>query len=205
MSRRSKPAWTATPCWCSTTSPSPTTPGRILPQFGDLEATLAGEMAKPEDRRMELEMADISNVDRDNRMRPRTTGSGWIHWVTGCGIPTPRSARFRREILDAVGAHNAEQRRQHANLPTCAPPTTRWMRARKPKSKIWSRNTRSPSRARSWASPTSPTRIAPKCAPVRHRLVSTHPVTGRNSLYLASISAASSAGRCPRRAPSSAT
>ena len=42
--------------------------------------------------------------------------------------------------------------------------------------------------------------------PVRQRLVRTHPVTGRKSLYLSlACRHASSAGRCPRRAPSCAT
>ena len=44
------------------------------------------------------------------------------------------------------------------------------------------------------------------CSPVRHRLVSTHPLTGRKSLYLSlAYRRASSAGRCRRRAPASAT
>ncbi len=37
--------------------------------FGDLEISSGGEMSKPEDRRLKLEMADISNLDRDNRLR----------------------------------------------------------------------------------------------------------------------------------------
>src|ERR1700739_4307222 len=37
--------------------------------FGELEISSGGEMAKPEDRRLKLEMADISNLDRDNRPR----------------------------------------------------------------------------------------------------------------------------------------
>ena len=42
--------------------------------------------------------------------------------------------------------------------------------------------------------------------PVRQRLVRTHPVTGRKSLYPGiAYRHASSAGRCRRRAPSSAT
>jgi alpha-ketoglutarate-dependent taurine dioxygenase len=37
--------------------------------FGELEISSGGEMSRPEDRRLKLEMADISNLDRDNRMR----------------------------------------------------------------------------------------------------------------------------------------
>src|SRR3954451_19926701 len=37
--------------------------------FGDLEISSGGEMSKPEERRLKLEMADISNLDRDNKLR----------------------------------------------------------------------------------------------------------------------------------------
>lgn len=40
--------------------------------FGELEVTLAGQMAKPEDRRFQqLELGDISNVDAKERLRAR--------------------------------------------------------------------------------------------------------------------------------------
>src|SRR3954454_22078525 len=38
-------------------------------RFGELEVSSGGEMSKPEERRLKLEMADISNLDRNNRMR----------------------------------------------------------------------------------------------------------------------------------------
>jgi alpha-ketoglutarate-dependent 2,4-dichlorophenoxyacetate dioxygenase len=38
-------------------------------RFGELEISSGGEMSKPEDRRLKLEMADISNLDRNNQMR----------------------------------------------------------------------------------------------------------------------------------------
>jgi alpha-ketoglutarate-dependent 2,4-dichlorophenoxyacetate dioxygenase len=37
--------------------------------FGELEVSSGGEMSKPEDRRLKLEMADISNLDRDDKLR----------------------------------------------------------------------------------------------------------------------------------------
>ena len=37
--------------------------------FGELEISSGGEMAKPEDRRLKLEMADISNLDRNSKLR----------------------------------------------------------------------------------------------------------------------------------------
>ncbi|HET7881823.1 MAG TPA: TauD/TfdA family dioxygenase, partial [Acetobacteraceae bacterium] len=41
--------------------------------FGELEVTLAGQMAKPEDRRLgeRLELGDISNLTARNELRPR--------------------------------------------------------------------------------------------------------------------------------------
>src|ERR1700722_14320385 len=39
--------------------------------FGELEATLAGEMTKPEERRMANELGDISNLDHRNQLRAR--------------------------------------------------------------------------------------------------------------------------------------
>ena len=37
--------------------------------FGELEISSGGEMARPEERRLKLEMADISNLDRNNVLR----------------------------------------------------------------------------------------------------------------------------------------
>ena len=37
--------------------------------FGELEISSGGEMSKPEERRLKLEMADISNLDRGNKLR----------------------------------------------------------------------------------------------------------------------------------------
>jgi alpha-ketoglutarate-dependent 2,4-dichlorophenoxyacetate dioxygenase len=39
--------------------------------FGELEATLTGEMTRPEERRMVNELGDISNIDHRNRIRAR--------------------------------------------------------------------------------------------------------------------------------------
>ena len=37
--------------------------------FGELEISSGGEMSRPEERRLAIELADISNLDRDNRVR----------------------------------------------------------------------------------------------------------------------------------------
>jgi alpha-ketoglutarate-dependent 2,4-dichlorophenoxyacetate dioxygenase len=37
--------------------------------FGELEISSGGEMSKPEERRLKIEMADISNLDTQNRIR----------------------------------------------------------------------------------------------------------------------------------------
>jgi alpha-ketoglutarate-dependent 2,4-dichlorophenoxyacetate dioxygenase len=59
--------------------------------FGEREATLAGEMTGPEERRMVNELGDISNIDHRNRIRARTMGSASTRSATGCGTPMPRS------------------------------------------------------------------------------------------------------------------
>ncbi|HEY8288459.1 MAG TPA: TauD/TfdA family dioxygenase, partial [Acetobacteraceae bacterium] len=40
--------------------------------FGALEVSSGGEMSRPEERRLKLEMADISNLDRNNHLRNAT-------------------------------------------------------------------------------------------------------------------------------------
>ena len=63
--------------------------------FGELEVTLAGQMAKPEERRFQqLELGDISNLDQGRGCAPAMTAGGCMRWRTCSGIPTHHSARL---------------------------------------------------------------------------------------------------------------
>ncbi len=85
-------------------------------------------------RRRDEQAGGPAAEDRDGRyLQPRsqqqvcaqpTTGCAWARWATGCGIPTRRSGRFRRNIRCC---RRGLCRAQAAipNLPTCARPMTR--------------------------------------------------------------------------------
>ena len=120
--------------------------------------------------------------------------------ATGCARATSQAAvcagqpavalrrvvpRHRRGLFAAVCAHRAGPAATPSS-PTCAPPMTRWMPQRSARSKTWSANIRSCFRARARVCRLEPEAQRARIAPVRHRLVRTHPVTGRKSLYLSS-------------------
>ena len=99
--------------------------------FGPLESTAGGNVTRPEDRRLDPGMADVSNLGADHK--PLIV-AGCSTWAIGCGTPTVRSVPSRPNIRccrDAswwttVGAPNS---------PTCVPPMTHWMTQRRPRSK----------------------------------------------------------------------
>ena len=78
--------------------------------FGELEVTLAGQMAKPEDRRFgdRLELGDISNLTARNRLRAREVGPGCTRWPTGCGTRTHRFGQSVPDIPCCTGDHSEE-------------------------------------------------------------------------------------------------
>jgi alpha-ketoglutarate-dependent 2,4-dichlorophenoxyacetate dioxygenase len=153
--------------------------------FGDLEATLAGEMAKPEERRMANELGDISNVDQHNRIRARDDAKrlyslGNRLWHTDASfratgaIYSILSARIipsaggNTEFADMRAAYDALDAATKAEIED-----------------LVCEHSIAFSRAELGFADFADAHRA-KIAPVRHRLVSTHPVTGRKSLYLAS-------------------
>ena len=73
-----------------------------------LEASPGGNITKPAERRLPLDMQDVSNLDKDQGRWRATTGGGCTTWATGCGTPTARTARCRR-IFAAVRAHRGDQ------------------------------------------------------------------------------------------------
>jgi alpha-ketoglutarate-dependent 2,4-dichlorophenoxyacetate dioxygenase len=153
--------------------------------FGELEISSGGEMSKPEDRRLKLEMADISNLDRDNRMRAaddnvRLNALGNRLWHSDASfraIPAKYSLLSARivpgsggntEFADMRAAYDALDDATKAEIEDLVTEHSNAYSRELigfPKQAYGAHN-------------------QDKLRPVRHRLVRTHPVTGRKSLYL---------------------
>jgi alpha-ketoglutarate-dependent 2,4-dichlorophenoxyacetate dioxygenase len=153
--------------------------------FGELEASIGGEMSKPEDRRLKLEMADISNLDRENRVRAaddkaRLAALGNRLWHSDASfraVPAKYSLLSARvvpgsggntEFADMRAAYDALDARTKSEIEDLLTEhSIAYSREAVgfPKAAFGDGNQE-------------------KLQPVRHRLVRTHPVTGRKSLYL---------------------
>ena len=153
--------------------------------FGELEISSGGEMSKPEDRRLKLEMADISNLDRDNKPRAaddrvRLNALGNRLWHSDASfraIPAKYSLLSARvvpgaggntEFADMRAAYDALDDRTKAEIePLVTEHSNAYSRETIgfPKEDYGQRN-------------------QDKLRPVRQSLVRIHPVTGRKSLYL---------------------
>ena len=155
--------------------------------FGELEVTLAGQMAKPEERRLgdRLELGDISNLTAQNRIRQRDDRSRMYAlanrlWhsdasfrAIGAGY-TLLHARVvpgkggNTEFADMRAAYDALDEKTKAEVEELVTEH----------SIVFSREQIGFSDYREGNEE--------RLKPVRHRLVITHPVTGRKSLYLSS-------------------
>jgi alpha-ketoglutarate-dependent 2,4-dichlorophenoxyacetate dioxygenase len=155
--------------------------------FGELEVTLAGQMAKPEDRRLgdRLELGDISNLTARNELRARedrsrmyalanrlwhsdasfrAIGAGYT-LLHGRVIPKKGGNTEFADMRAAYDALDASMKAEAEQL-VCE------------HSIVFSRE----QIGFSDYAPGNEERLRP----VQHRLVITHPVTGRKSLYLSS-------------------
>jgi alpha-ketoglutarate-dependent 2,4-dichlorophenoxyacetate dioxygenase len=153
--------------------------------FGPLEISSGGEMSRPEERRLKLEMADISNLDRTNQMRGaddrvRLGALGNRLWHSDASfraVPAKYSLLSARvvpgrggntEFADMRAAYDALDDATKAEIENLVTEH----------SNAYSRELIGfPKEAYGAAN-------QDKLLPVRHRLVRTHPVTGRKSLYL---------------------
>jgi alpha-ketoglutarate-dependent 2,4-dichlorophenoxyacetate dioxygenase len=155
--------------------------------FGELEVTLIGQLSKPEERRLgsRLELGDISNLDAQNRVRARDDQrrmyalanrlwhSDASFRAHGAGY-TLLHARIvpekggNTEFADMRAAYDALDAATKAEIEdlVCE------------HSIVYSRE--------QIGFAVEGDANDDKLRPVRHRLVVTHPVTGRKSLYLAS-------------------
>jgi alpha-ketoglutarate-dependent taurine dioxygenase len=59
--------------------------------FGELEVSSGGEMSRPEERRLQPEVADISNLDNQGRLRAPDDLSAHIGTILGWPVPEARA------------------------------------------------------------------------------------------------------------------
>jgi alpha-ketoglutarate-dependent 2,4-dichlorophenoxyacetate dioxygenase len=153
--------------------------------FGELEVSSLGEMSKPGERRLKLEMADISNLDPDNKLRMaddrvRLGSLGNRLWHSDASfraVPAKYSLLSARvvpgrggntEFADMRAAYDALDNATKAEIePLVTEHSTAFSREviGFPKEAYGAHN-------------------QDKLRPVRQTLVRTHLVTGRKSLYL---------------------
>jgi alpha-ketoglutarate-dependent 2,4-dichlorophenoxyacetate dioxygenase len=154
--------------------------------LGPLE-NASGDIAKPEERRLSMDVNDISNVDKDNKVvarddRRRLFGLGNQLWHSDSSfknVPAKYSilsARVIPESKDGGNTEFADMRAAYDALDDKAKAEVKDLVCRH--SQIYSRG------ILGFTDFTADERV--KWAPVRQRLVRRHPRSGRLSLYLSS-------------------
>ena len=153
--------------------------------FGALEISSGGEMSKPEDRRLKIEMADISNLDTGNKLRKaddrrRLNNLGNRLWHSDASfraIPAKYSLLSARVVPEQGGnTEFADMRAAYDALDDATRTEIEGLITEH--SNAFSRELIGFTREDYGQE--NQTRLRP----VRHSLVRTHPVTGRKSLYL---------------------
>jgi alpha-ketoglutarate-dependent 2,4-dichlorophenoxyacetate dioxygenase len=153
--------------------------------FGPLEQTEGGNVTRPEDRRLDPQMADVSNLGtdhkplaRDDRRRLFNLGNQLWHSDSSFrAVPAKYSLLSGRTVVDAGGnTEFADMRRAYDALDSATKAEIEDLICEH--SLIYSRGT------------LGFTELSDEekrmFKPVRQRLVRTHPVTRRKSLYLSS-------------------
>jgi alpha-ketoglutarate-dependent 2,4-dichlorophenoxyacetate dioxygenase len=153
--------------------------------FGPLEQTAGGNVTKAEDRRLDPEMADVSNLGvdhkplaRDDRRRLFNLGNQLWHSDSSFrAVPAKFSLLSARTVVDAGGnTEFADMRRAYDALDARTKAEIEDLVCEH--SLIYSRGTLGFTELSDEEKRTF--------KPVRQRLVRRHPVTGRKSLYLSS-------------------
>ncbi|HET8995179.1 MAG TPA: TauD/TfdA family dioxygenase [Acetobacteraceae bacterium] len=153
--------------------------------FGELEISAGGEMSKPEERRLAIEFADISNLDRDSRLRRaddkrRLNALGNRLWHSDASfraVPAKYSLLSGRIVPPSGG--NTEFADMRAAYDALDDATKAEIED------LVTEHSSAYSREQIGFPPVDfGADNQDKLRPVRHRLVRTHPVTGRKSLYL---------------------
>jgi alpha-ketoglutarate-dependent 2,4-dichlorophenoxyacetate dioxygenase len=155
--------------------------------FGELEVTLAGQMAKPEHRRFgdRLELGDISNLDgnsdrlraRDDSRRMYALANRLWHSDASFRAIGAGYTLLHSRVVPTKGANTefADMRAAYDALDDATKAQAEDLLTE-----------HSITFSREQIGFEVKTEDAEKVRPVRHRLVVTHPVTGRKSLYLSS-------------------
>ena len=153
--------------------------------FGELEISSGGEMARPEERRLKLEMADISNLDRNGAMRAKddTVRLGslgnrlWHSDASFRAVPAKYSLLSARVVPGSGGnTEFADMRASYEAMDAATQAEIEDLVTEH--SNVYSRE------VIGFPKEAYGAHNQDKLRPVRHRLVRTHPVTGRKSLYL---------------------
>jgi alpha-ketoglutarate-dependent 2,4-dichlorophenoxyacetate dioxygenase len=153
--------------------------------FGTIEKAVGSNIIKPEERRLRLELADISNIGKDNQLlarddRRRMFNLGNRLWHSDSSFrstPAKYSLLSGRSIPSAGG--NTEFADMRAAYDALDPDTKAEIEDLICEhSLLYSRGTLG------FTEFTPEERVT--FTPVRQRLVRTHPVTGRKSLFLSS-------------------
>ncbi len=155
--------------------------------FGELEVTLAGQMAKPEERRFDkLELGDISNLDgtsdklraRDDNRRMYALANRLWHSDASFRAVGAGYTLLHARVVPSKGGNTefADMRAAYDALDDTTKAEVEELITEH--SIVYSREQIGFAAYNEGH--------ADKLKPVQHRLVITHPVTGRKSLYLSS-------------------
>ncbi len=151
--------------------------------FGELEVSSQGEMSKPGELRLAIQMADVSNLDQDNRMRARDDAKRlsalgnrlWHSDASFRAIPARYSLLSARVVPGSGG--NTEFADMRAAYDALDAVTKEQI------ADLVTEHSIAFSRAE-LGFDAFPKEHQAKLRPVRHRLVTTHPGSGRKVLYL---------------------
>jgi alpha-ketoglutarate-dependent 2,4-dichlorophenoxyacetate dioxygenase len=151
--------------------------------FGELEVSSQGEMSKPGELRLAVQMADVSNLDRDNRVRARDDAKRlgalgnrlWHSDASFRAIPARYSLLSARVVPGSGG--NTEFADMRAAYDALDADTKAEV------AELITEHSIAFSRAE-LGFDAFPAEHQDKLRPVRHRLVTTHPGSGRRVLYL---------------------
>jgi alpha-ketoglutarate-dependent 2,4-dichlorophenoxyacetate dioxygenase len=151
--------------------------------FGEIELSVAGDLQKPDEKRLGIAFADVSNLDRHNAIKARddrhrlfALGNRLWHSDSSFRVVPARYSLLSGRIVPARGGNTefADMRAAYDTLDPALKAQAEDLVCEH--SMIFSRG------QLGFTELSAAEREM--CRPVRQRLVRTHPVTGRKSLFL---------------------